>query len=188
MQNNIENILKKHTIIPVATIENSSQIDEYYELLKTNNIYCIEITLRTSFAWEAISLFKKKYGSEFSVGVGTITNSADVKKCIEIGVDFIVSPGTSNELSESLNNCGIPFLPGVATPSEIISGLNKGWSYFKFFPANLFGGRDALKVYSAIFGKAYFCPTGGINHNNYTSFLELPNVLAVGGSWVFKNN
>ncbi|MGB0933317.1 MAG: bifunctional 4-hydroxy-2-oxoglutarate aldolase/2-dehydro-3-deoxy-phosphogluconate aldolase [Lishizhenia sp.] len=188
MQNNIENILRKHTVIPVATIENSSQIDEYYTLLKTNNIYCIEITLRTSFAWEAISLFKQKYGSEFSVGVGTITNPADVNKCIEIGVDFIVSPGTSTELSASLNNCGIPFLPGVATPSEIISGLNNGWSYFKFFPANLFGGRDALKVYSAIFSAAYFCPTGGINHDNYTSFLELPNVLAVGGSWVFKNN
>ncbi len=186
MQNNIEKILKKHTIIPVATIDNNSQIDEYYELLKRNNIYCIEITLRTSFAWEAISLFKQKYGNEFSVGVGTITNPTDIKKCIKVGVDFIVSPGTSTELIASLNNCGIPFLPGVATPSEIITGLNNGWNYFKFFPANLFGGRDALKVYSSIFSAAYFCPTGGINNDNYTFFLELPNVLSVGGSWVFK--
>jgi 2-dehydro-3-deoxyphosphogluconate aldolase/(4S)-4-hydroxy-2-oxoglutarate aldolase len=85
------------------------------------------------------------------------------------------------------NSSGIPFLPGVSTPSEIIQGLNRGWTFFKFFPADLFGGIKALKTYGAIFSQAKFCPTGGINGENANDFLQLNNVLSVGGSWLLSD-
>ena len=96
----------------------------------------------------------------------------------------MVSPGISMELSTSFENSGIPFIPGVSTPSEIISGLQLGWDTFKFFPAHLFGGLDALKTYGQVFPQVKFCPTGGIKAETYNEYLKLPNVISVGGSWL----
>jgi len=88
------------------------------------------------------------------------------------------------ELSSSFENSGIPFIPGVATPSEIILGLQLGWDTFKFFPAHLFGGLEALKTYGQVFPEVQFCPTGGIKAETYKHYLSLPNVMSVGGSWL----
>jgi len=184
MQNNIEAILKDNPFVPVATIEELSQVDLFYELLSSQGIRCIEITLRTAVSWEAIQLFKERYGKEFAVGVGTIVSPEDIEKCKQLNVDFMVSPGLSESMIEAFNNSGIPFLPGVSTPSEIIQGLNRGWTFFKFFPADLFGGIKALKTYGAIFSQAKFCPTGGVNAENADDFLQLNNVVSVGGSWL----
>ena len=186
MQNNIEKILKENPLIPVATIENLSDVDTIYKVLSNKGIKCIEITLRTPIAWEAVKLFKEKYGAEFKVGVGTIISPDDILRCVNLRVDFMVSPGLTASMIQQFDFSGIPFLPGVSTASEIIRGIDLGWEYFKFFPADLFGGTKALKSYAAIFKNVQFCPTGGVNNDNYEEYLELDNVLSVGGSWLLK--
>jgi 2-dehydro-3-deoxyphosphogluconate aldolase/(4S)-4-hydroxy-2-oxoglutarate aldolase len=109
-----------------------------------------------------------------------------VNRCKELNVDFIVSPGLTSDLAKALFESEIPFLPGAITPSEIISGQELGVNFFKFFPANLFGGLETLKAYSSVFKGVKFCPTGGINESNYQDFLKLENVVSVGGTWVLK--
>jgi 2-dehydro-3-deoxyphosphogluconate aldolase/(4S)-4-hydroxy-2-oxoglutarate aldolase len=186
IQNNIEKILKENPLIPVATIDNLSQVDEFYTILTDQGINCIEITLRTDIAWEAIALFKEKYGDHFKVGVGTIVTPEDILKCVKLKVDFMVSPGLTSSMIQQFDFSGVPFLPGVSTPSEIIRGIDLGWEFFKFFPADLFGGAKALKTYGSIFKNVTFCPTGGINGDNYKDYLELGNVMSVGGSWLLN--
>jgi|SRR6056300_859874 2-dehydro-3-deoxyphosphogluconate aldolase/(4S)-4-hydroxy-2-oxoglutarate aldolase len=186
MQNNILQILEENPLIPVVTINDLNDIDKIYIRLKSKNVRCIEITLRTDVSREAIKLFKEKYGDDFKVGVGTIVGAKDVQFCIDNRVDFMVSPGLAPAMIEPLEKSGIPFIPGVSTPSEIIKGLECGWKFFKFFPANIFGGIDALKTYANIFPSVKFCPTGGLNERNYKDYLKLDNVVSIGGSWLSK--
>jgi 2-dehydro-3-deoxyphosphogluconate aldolase/(4S)-4-hydroxy-2-oxoglutarate aldolase len=101
-----------------------------------------------------------------------------------MGVDFLVSPGLSPDLAAAFLKSKTPFIPGVATPSDIITAQAYGFDTLKFFPANLFGGLGALKAYGQVFPAVKFCPTGGINDTNYKDFLALNNVIAVGGSWL----
>lgn len=184
MQNNIEKILSNNPLIPVVTISSLDEVEAIASVLKEKNVCCIEITLRTEVAWEAIERFIKDFGNDFAVGVGTIKNSKDVARCVELGVDFMVSPGLTPELATAFVGCEVPFIAGVSTPSEIMRGMELGWKYFKFFPANLFGGLAALKAYGGLFPEVKFCPTGGINATNYKEYLELQNVISVGGSWI----
>jgi len=186
MQNNILDILKQHELIPVVTINSIEEVDSVYKKLISQNITCIEITLRNKVAWEAIGLFKSKYGDKFSVGVGTITSVEHIERCKNLKVDFMVSPGLNDKMIKPFEDSGIAFLPGVSTPSEIISAMSNGWRCFKFFPANLFGGLSALKTYGNVFSEVIFCPTGGINGDNFKAYLALDNVYSVGGSWVMK--
>jgi len=186
MQNNISTILENNPLIPVVTIRSIEEIDSIFDQLEAQQVYCIEITLRTSIAWEAIRLSKEKFGDRFKIGVGTITGAEAIEKCVAYKVDFMVSPGLAPGLIKPFEESGIPFLPGVSTPSEIISAMEHGWRYFKFFPANLFGGIAALKTYGAIFPEVSFCPTGGISQHDYQDYLALPTVKAVGGSWLIK--
>ena len=96
----------------------------------------------------------------------------------------MVSPGISTPLVPYLEDSEIAFIPGVATPSDIILGLQLGWDTFKFFPAHIFGGLQALKTYGQVFPQIKFCPTGGITEETYKSYLELENVISIGGSWL----
>ncbi|MBM3452624.1 MAG: bifunctional 4-hydroxy-2-oxoglutarate aldolase/2-dehydro-3-deoxy-phosphogluconate aldolase [Bacteroidetes bacterium] len=186
MQNNIEAILQENKIIPVVTIQNESEIDTIYQKLSSKGIHCIEITLRTPYAFEAIAEFKKRYGFEFKVGVGTVIKREQVEKCKALKVDFMVSPGLTADLARELHESKIPFLPGGVTPSEIITGQELDVQFFKFFPANLFGGLQTLEAYETVFKGVKFCPTGGINESNYKDFLRLENVVSVGGTWVLR--
>lgn len=185
-QNNIRGVLEKHPIIPVVTINNESEIDGIIKKLQDNGISCIEITLRTVYALTAIKLIKSMYGDKISVGVGTVVTKDQIDAIKALEVDFIVSPGINASLGKNLIDAGIPFIPGVATPSDIISGMQMGWDTFKFFPANLFGGIEALKAYGQVFPSVKFCPTGGITGDSYSSFMDLTNVISVGGSWMMK--
>lgn len=187
-QNNIRSILSQHSIIPVVTINNMNEIAPKINSILDNNIKCIEVALRTKFAFQAIEFIKKNYADKICVGVGTVINIEQIHRAAKIGVDFIVSPGISKELSAELIKSKIPFILGVATPSDIILGLALGLRFFKFFPANLFGGIPTLKTYKNVFPHVIFCPTGGINKDSYLEYLELDNVLSVGGSWMMKNN
>ncbi|MCE3295842.1 MAG: eda [Crocinitomicaceae bacterium] len=185
-QNNIRGILSDHPIIPVVTFNDLREIDPLIEKLLAMGIHCIEITLRTKIAFDAVRAAKELHGNKIAIGVGTITHPDHILTAEEIGVDFMVSPGLSDELIQAFDACSTAFIPGVATPSEIIRASQHGWDTFKFFPAHLFGGAEALKAYGQLFPHVKFCPTGGINESTYTAYSELNNVISVGGSWMVK--
>ena len=182
-QNNIREVLSHHPIIPVINFNDIYEVIPMIEKLKAKDIFCIEITLRTPIAFDAIRLAKEKFGTEFTVGMGTIVSKDQIAKAIELKVDFLVSPGLNSGLASHFEDSGIPFILGVATPSDIINGIQFGWDTFKFFPAHLFGGLNALKTYGQVFPQIKFCPTGGITEETYKSYLELENVISIGGSW-----
>ena len=184
VQNNIRAILDKHSLIPVVTFQSKDEVDPIIEKLIANQIRCIEITLRTPLAFEAIQYTIEKYGDTIDVGIGTIINEQQIQKASDMKVKFMVSPGLNPSIFEALQNSNIAFIPGVATPSEIMLGLSQGWDTFKFFPANLFGGINALKTYGQLFPDVRFCPTGGITKESYQDYLNLKNVISVGGSWM----
>ena len=183
-QNNIRKTLKAHSIIPVVSFKSFGDVEPIINLLVEKGINCIEITLRNDNAFSCVKAAKKLNISGFHVGVGTLVSEEQIQKSVEIGVDFMVSPGINKNLSNALEQSRIPFIPGIATPSEIILGMELGWDTFKFFPANLFGGTKALKTYGSVFPNILFCPTGGISEDSYKSYLELSNVISVGGSWL----
>jgi 2-dehydro-3-deoxyphosphogluconate aldolase/(4S)-4-hydroxy-2-oxoglutarate aldolase len=185
-QNNIREILAKHPVIPVVTFNTLEEVRPMVEKLLSRNIHCIEITLRTEIAYQTIEMVKKEYPEKMDVGMGTVINIEQINKAISLGVDFIVSPGISASLFDALEKSNIAFIPGVGTPSEIILGLQQGWDTFKFFPAHLFGGIEALKTYGQVFPQAKFCPTGGITEASHPDYLALENIISVGGSWMTK--
>lgn len=185
-QNNIEGILKNHPLIPVVTIHSEEEIDPIINALKSRNIFCIEVTLRTDFAFDALRIIKERYADSITLGVGTVISTEQIDQLIQIGVDFIVSPGLTSKLYYHFMASGIPFIPGVSTPSEIMQAHELGCDMLKFFPANLFGGIKALKTYGNVFPQIKFCPTGGVNESTFEDYLALENVLCVGGSWMVK--
>lgn len=184
-QNNIRKALEQHPIIPVVTLHNAAEVELIANKLVAQNIFCAEVTLRTPYAMEGIALMKSKY-PEISVGVGTVINMEQVDELKVVAPDFMVSPGHTAALIAAMEKSGIPYLPGVATPSEIIQGMELGLRTFKLFPASLFGGLEALKAYGQVFQSCGFCPTGGLNAENYQDYLALKNVISVGGSWMLK--
>jgi 2-dehydro-3-deoxyphosphogluconate aldolase/(4S)-4-hydroxy-2-oxoglutarate aldolase len=185
-QNGIRKVLEKHPIIPVATIHHLEDAVMTMNQLLEQQIHCIEVTLRTECAMDAIKLLKSTFGHRIDVGVGTVTTAQQLADVEQAEVDFIVSPGTSSDLRTALQDCRIPFIPGVVTPSEIMEGISLGWDTFKFFPASQFGGKGTLQTYAQVFPNVRFCPTGGINQDNYADFQSLSNVVSVGGSWMLK--
>jgi 2-dehydro-3-deoxyphosphogluconate aldolase/(4S)-4-hydroxy-2-oxoglutarate aldolase len=120
------------------------------------------------------------------VGAGTVLSEADLRASLDAGAEFIVSPGLTRPLGQAAVASGIPFLPGVATASEVMRGLELGLRHFKFFPAEACGGVPALAALSAVFPYCRFCPTGGITPTNAANWLALPSVLCVGGTWLAK--
>ena len=182
----IRSLLADHPIVPVVNIEDLTQVDSIIERLIAQDIRCIEITLRSAVAMKAIQRALKIAPKTFSVGVGTIVSPTQVKDCARLGVDFMVSPGLTDDLSIAFDSAHIPFLPGVMTPSEIVSAMQRGYDTLKLFPFNLAGGITALKTYGNVFPEVKFCPTGGLNENNCDEAAALPNVICVGGSWVLK--
>lgn len=183
-QHNIREILAKHPIIPVVTFNDLSEVQPQLEKLEAQGVHCIEITLRTPVSFDAIAEAKERFGHKMDIGVGTLISQDQIEKAKALSVDFMVSPGINKDLAPAFESSGIPFIPGVATPSEIITGIQLGWDTFKFFPAHLFGGLDALKTYGQVFPQVKFCPTGGIKADTYNEYLTLPNVISVGGSWL----
>jgi 2-dehydro-3-deoxyphosphogluconate aldolase/(4S)-4-hydroxy-2-oxoglutarate aldolase len=183
-QNDIRTVLSKHPTIPVVTFNNTEEVIPKMDALIARGIFCIEITLRTPVAYDCIALAKKHYGDRCAIGMGTVVRADQIEKAIDLGVDFMVSPGLNASLAPLFEKSKIAFIPGVATPSEIIEGIQFGWDTFKFFPANLFGGLGALKAYSQVFPHIQFCPTGGITEETYPEYLALPNIISVGGSWM----
>lgn len=176
-----KDVMQLSPIIPVMSVNSVTESLHLCEALIAGGVSIFEITLRTPCALDAIRAVAKEF-PEATTGAGTVTNPMQFQMVEEAGATFAISPGLTRELAEYKSS--IPLLPGVATASEIMQGLDYGYSAFKLFPANIVGGVAALKAFGAPFGDVLFCPTGGINAENAKEFLALKNVLCVGGSWI----
>lgn len=186
-QNRIAEVLKGHSYIPVVTFNEGDDPLNFVEFLIQQKVNCIEVTLRTPFAFEALEKIKKTYEDGFIIGAGTVVELEQVDKLNDLGIDFMVSPGLTESLIKKMSVSNIAFLPGISTPSEIIKARELGLTTLKFFPASIFGGIEALNTYAQVFPDINFCPTGGINKMSSDDYLKLPNVFAVGGSWFQKS-
>ncbi len=183
MSRNIEKIFGKNKIIPVVTIADAASAVPVANALLKGGITVIEVALRTDASLKALKEIKKSC-KKIVVGAGTVTSAKLFSQAIDAGAEFIVSPGISCEILEKADKEKIPFLPGISTTSEIMEATSYGFNYLKFFPAELSGGVAALKNFSSIFKDVKFCPTGGINEQNFKKYLEMKNVFAVGGTWL----
>ena len=182
----IEQVLKYQKYVPVVTFAETDDVGRFADFLLDQGVSCIEVTLRTPFAMQAIRNLKNAYRDRLVIGAGTVTRVHQIVELKEIGVDFVVCPGLIKELFEAASKASIPFLPGVATPTEIMNACSWGIKWLKFFPANVNGGAIALKAYASVFPDVRFCPTGGISKDSSSDYLDLSNVFAVGGSWFQK--
>ena len=178
----IETLMRKAPVIPVLVIEDVAQAAPIAEALVKGGLPVLEVTLSTSSALEVIREMKRVPGA--IVGAGTVLNEMALEDALEAGSEFIVSPGLTDSLAKAAIASGVPYLPGTATSSDIMRGLDLGLDRFKFFPAEANGGTPALKAIAAPFGMVKFCPTGGITAQTAPDWLALDAVLCCGGSWL----
>lgn len=176
-------ILSGQPVIPVLKIDRLADAAPLARALAKGGLPAVEITLRTPDALDAIRLVADEV-PEAIVGAGTILSAKDYSNAVKAGAQFIVSPGTTQELLDAASQSDVPFLPGAITPSEIMAAREEGYRVLKFFPAEQAGGASFLKSLSSPIADIRFCPTGGISAKNAKDYLSLPNVLCVGGSWV----
>lgn len=169
--------------MPVIVIQDLDDAVPLANALVEGGIKVLEITLRTPVALDAIKLINQEV-KEAIVGAGTIANTAQLQAAEQAGAQFAISPGITPALLEASRHSSIPFIPGIATLSELMLGMDYGLQYFKFFPAEAAGGVAMLKAIAGPFPKAVFCPTGGVSPGNYNEYLGLANVACVGGSWL----
>ncbi|EJO1482850.1 bifunctional 4-hydroxy-2-oxoglutarate aldolase/2-dehydro-3-deoxy-phosphogluconate aldolase [Campylobacter jejuni] len=176
-------VLEISKIIPVITIYDLKTSVNLAKALLDGGIKILEITLRTNNAIEAIKLIANEV-PQVIVGAGTILNFKMLEEVKNAGAKFAISPGLNSIFAKEAQNIDITLIPGVATASEVMLALEFGYKNLKFFPAESAGGITMLKSLAAPFSGVKFCPTGGINLDNMQNYLNLNNVLCVGGSWL----
>ena len=183
----LKDVCEKAPMVPVLTIEAVEDAVPLAQALVAGGLPVLEITLRTPVALRAIEAISAAC-PDAVVGAGTLRNADDVRSCIDAGAQFGVSPGAPAGLMDAVGAAPIPFLPGCATATEAMSLADRGYGVMKFFPAEAAGGVSLLKSLAAPLPDVRFCPTGGISLENAASYLTLPNVVTVGGSWVTPTN
>ncbi|MGT0108842.1 bifunctional 4-hydroxy-2-oxoglutarate aldolase/2-dehydro-3-deoxy-phosphogluconate aldolase [Helicobacter pylori] len=187
MQDKIIEVLQISPIVPVVVIENIKDAVPLAQSLVEGGIQIIEVTLRSSCALEAIELIAKNV-PKMRVGAGTILNPTQLEQAQNRGAEFLISPGLTIKLLEYAKKKDMPLIPGVSSSSEVMQALELGYSALKFFPAEYCGGVKLLNAFNGPFKGVKFCPTGGISADNMHSYLNLENVLCVGGSWLTPKN
>ncbi len=170
-------------MVPVLVIKKVEHAVPLAKALIAGGINVLEVTLRTDAALEAIEKIASEV-PEAMIGAGTVTNEEQLKRVEAAGAKFAISPGLTTSLLEAGNRSSVSLIPGISSISELMKGLDLGYRYFKFFPAEASGGIKALKSIGGPFPDVVFCPTGGIGPNNYLDYLALPNVRCAGGSWL----
>jgi 2-dehydro-3-deoxyphosphogluconate aldolase / (4S)-4-hydroxy-2-oxoglutarate aldolase len=183
MTASIKDIMNTSPVVPVMVINKLEHAVPLANALVQGGLKVLEITLRTPVAIEAIKKIKAEVPGAI-VGAGTVINLTTLKLAIDAGSEFLVSPGFTESLIDAALKTGVPILPGVISPSEVMRLLEKGVTEMKFFPAEAAGGIPMLKSIGGPLPQATFCPTGGISPNNAKEYLALSNVACVGGSWM----
>lgn len=176
-------LLQQSPVMPVIVIQDIDTAVDLARALVAGGIYSLEITLRSEVALEAIKNISQAVPDAI-VGVGTVRTPDQLDAAINAGAQFGVSPGLTPELAKMAAHAGVPFLPGVATASESMYAADQGFVVQKLFPAEAIGGKALLQALHGPLTDIVFCPTGGINAANAKSYMALPNVLCVGGSWL----
>lgn len=176
-------LLDRVPVIPVVVLDDVAHAVPVAEALVAGGVPVIELTLRTPVALRCIAEIATRV-PEILVGAGTIVTPGQAGDAASAGAQFLVSPGTTDRLACAMQDTGLPHLPGAATVSEVLRLLELGYSEMKLFPAEVSGGVGFLKAIGAPVPQARFCPTGGITEATAPSYLALPNVGCVGGTWL----
>ncbi len=176
-------VMTGQTVIPVLLIDKAQDAVPLARALAKGGLPAIEITLRTAAALDAIRAVAEEV-PEAIVGAGTILNASHYEQAVRAGSQFIVSPGVTDAILDAADQSAVPLLPGCATASEVMNLRERGYTHVKFFPAEQAGGAPYLKALSSPLAGTFFCPTGGISLSNAMNYLQLPNVLCIGGSWI----
>ncbi|HOV96537.1 MAG TPA: bifunctional 4-hydroxy-2-oxoglutarate aldolase/2-dehydro-3-deoxy-phosphogluconate aldolase [Thermomonas sp.] len=182
----VDAVFARAPVVPVITIERLEDAIPLCRALADNGLPVLEVTLRTACALDAIALLAREL-PQACVGAGTVLHARDLDAVTKAGAAFAISPGVTDTLYTAAKDCATPLIPGIATAGELMRGLEHGWQRFKFFPAEASGGVAALKGFAGPLPMARFCPTGGIDLAKAPSYLALPNVACVGGSWMLPN-
>lgn len=179
----IKDIMNTSPVIPVMVINKLEHAVPLANALVEGGLKVLEITLRTAVALEAIKKIKAEVPDAI-VGAGTVINLETLNQVIDAGSEFIVSPGLTDNLLDAALKSGVPLLPGIVTPSEVMKLLERGITEMKFFPAEAAGGIPMVKSMGGPLPQVTFCPTGGVSPKNVADYMALKNVACVGGSWM----
>ena len=182
-QKQVESTLRLAPVVPVVIIDDARLAVPMARALVAGGIPAIEVTLRTPAALDAIKAIAEEVEGAV-VGVGTVLSAKDLRAAHKAGAKFAVSPGVSPGLLDAADDSELPLLPGAATASEVMTLLERGYRFLKFFPAVPAGGHKLLGAWASPLPQVTFCPTGGISLSSAPDFLSLPNVVCVGGSWL----
>ena len=178
-----ESLLHRAGILPVVTAHSVEEARKLAAALLRGGLTAIELTLRTPAALDALVALKREL-PDIAVGMGTVLDVEQMQRCIELGADFLVTPGTPPVLAEALAAAPLPVVPGGATPSEFMALMARGFRVCKLFPASAVGGLAMLKGLAGPLAGLKLCPTGGIDEDRAHEFLAQPNVVCIGGSWM----
>ena len=188
MKLTMEQVLKRaRPVLPVLVIEDVSLALDLAGALYAGGAEVLEVTLRTPRALDALAAIRKEL-PQLLVGAGTLIHTEQFLEARDAGAQFAVSPGCTERLAAAAEDSGLPYLPGVMTPSEVLLALEYGYRSLKLFPANGSTSVKMLKSFKGPFTGIRFCPTGGVTPDNLLSFLRLPNVACVGGTWIAPSN
>ena len=181
------NRIEQSKLVPIVVFNNLKEVKPTLSALQEGGVSIAEICYRTECAPEALKIALSEFPNML-IGAGTIINKKQCLDAIEKGAQFIVSPGLSEDVLSVCKERGILYLPGVATPTEIMKALDLGLNHLKLFPAGVLGGLKAIKALSSAFPQVKFLPTGGVDNTNLKDFISHKAVFAVGGSWLLKGN
>lgn len=176
-------LLRRAPVVPVISIDRIDDALPLARALLAGGLPVLEVTLRTAVALDAVRVIAREL-PDAVVGVGTVLSATDLAAAAEAGAAFAISPGATATLYSAAAEAPLPWIPAIASASELMLGLEHGHRCFKFFPAEAAGGIAMLKSFYGPFAQAYFCPTGGIDAARAPAYKALPNVLTVGGSWM----
>jgi len=184
----IETVLQRaRPVLPVLVLEDVALAVDLAGALQAGGVEVLEVTLRTDRALDALSAIGKAFPS-LLVGAGTLIHPEQFAEARDAGAQFVVSPGLTARLAKAADDSGLPYLPAVSTPSEVLMALEHGYRSLKLFPANGNASIKLLMTLKGPFTGIRFCPTGGVTAENMLNFLRLPNVTCVGGTWIAPAN
>lgn len=182
-QHHLEYWLRHARVVPILTLDDEADAVPVVDALISGGIHLVEVTLRTAAGLPAIQRLRREF-PELVIAAGTVRSIEDYHGAIDAGADFAVSPGSSRTLLQYGVTASIPLLPGIATPTELMTGLEFGYRGFKFYPAMAGGGLPMVRSLLGPFAEAWLVPTGGIGGEAVAEWLREPNVAAVGGTWL----
>ncbi len=180
-------LMSGQTLLPIIQTDDPDLAINIAGAMSDAGISLVEIVMRSEKALHGLIAIKRAL-PDMTVGAGTVYNSQHLRSALNAGADFIVTPTVTDNLLSQLYLCNVPVLPGVSNSGQVLQAYEYGFKELKFFPASLSGGPQMLSAIGAVFREVTFCPTGGINESNKRDYLKLPNVFAVGGTWVAQDD